>query len=351
MLKHRLYQDDLEYCISYSAIEWDKLANKTILITGATGTIGRFLIDAIMLRNKIYSSNIFIIAVSRTEKTARICFSDYFKNSQFRYVSHNINMPLTDIGNVDYIIHAASNTHPVAYATDPIGTITTNVFGTYHVLNYGKNHNVTRIMLLSTVEIYGENKSNSERFREQDCGYIDCATLRAGYPESKRVSESLCFAFQEKYVLDIVISRLCRVYGPTITNSDSKALSQFIHNGTNNEDIVLKSKGTQVFSYCYIADAVTALLVILLNGKSGEVYNIADPASEISLKGLAKLIADFSKKKVIFELPNQEEVKGFSKATKALLDSSKLAALNWLARDTIKSGIMKTIEILKNQGD
>lgn len=348
MIDHKLYYEDLEYCISYP-LDWRKLENKTILIIGATGLIGQFMIDMLMLRNKTYSSNISIIAISRNSEIANNYFNDYLNNSAFNYISHDINKPLENINSVDYIIHAASNTHPIAYTTDPIGTITTNVLGTYNMLNYSKQNNNTRSMLLSTVEIYGENNIKKEKFSEDDCGYINCAELRAGYPESKRVSESLCYAFKEKYKMDIVIPRLCRIYGPTMTPSDSKVLSQFIKNAINNESIILKSNGNQLFSYCYVADAVTGILTILLNGKSGEVYNIADSNSDISLKELANLVALKAGTNVIFRIPEQLEYSGYSKATKAILDSSKLDALGWKTRDSISTGVEKTIDILKRK--
>lgn len=94
-------------------------------------------------------------------------------------------------------------------------------------------------------------------FDEDYCGFINCNTLRAGYPESKRCGEALCQAYIRQKGLDIVIPRLTRSYGPTMLMSDSKAVSQFIKKGLAGEDIVLKSKGNQYYSYTYVADAVS----------------------------------------------------------------------------------------------
>ena len=130
--------------------------------------------------------------------------------------------------------------------------------------------------------------------------------------------------------------------------SDTKAISQFIKKGISSEDIVLKSAGTQNYSYTYMADAISGLLTIILKGESGEAYNIADEASNITLKDLAKIIADHAGKKVVFEIPDATEAAGYSKATKALLDGSKLKKLGWKPCYGIKEGIERTLDILKN---
>lgn len=330
----RTYQSDIDYVVGLS-LPWEKLHNKTVLISGASGMIGTFLIH-VLLKRGIHTK---VIAIGRKESSAKERFSEYWDSEYFQFVNHDINMPLQNIEHADFVIHAASNTHPVAYASDPIGTVTTNILGTYNLLNYTSQCSAERFLLASSVEIYGENRGDTEYFDETYCGYINCNTLRAGYPESKRASESLCQAYKKANQLDIVIARLARTYGPTMLSNDTKAISQFIKNGLAKEDIVLKSEGTQLYSYNYVADSVSGLLTILLKGENGEAYNIADEASDISLKDLATIIAKLSGTKVIFSLPDEVERSGYSKATKALMDSSKLKALGWSAHWDIGKGI------------
>lgn len=206
-----------------------------------------------------------------------------------------------------------------------------------------------RFLFLSSVEVYGENRGDTEYFSEDYCGYINCNTLRAGYSEGKRVGEALCQAYREQKKVDVVIARLARTYGPTMLISDTKAISQFIKKGVAKENIILKSTGNQLYSYTYVADAVSALLTILLEGESGEAYNVADEESDITLRDLAQVIADYSGVQVCFEYPSEVEKMGYSKATKAVLDVEKLKKLGWKAQWDIKSGIKKTInELRKN---
>ena len=132
------------------------------------------------------------------------------------------------IDTVDYILHLASNTHPMQYSTDPIGTVTTNIIGVQNMLDFAVDHNATRFAFASSNEIYGENRGDVEFFNEDYCGYINSNTMRAGYPESKRCGEALCQAYKAQKGLDIVVPRLTRSYGPTMLMSDTKAVSQFI---------------------------------------------------------------------------------------------------------------------------
>lgn len=343
----KLYQEDIKYIASLN-LPWKNLNNKAVLISGASGLIGSCFIDTIMERNK-YGMNCKVYALGRNIEKAKERFNYCWNNSLFEFISYDINKPLigNDIGDVDYVLHLASNTHPVAYATDPIGTITTNIIGTRNMLEFSVDKNVTRFVFASSNEIYGENRGDVEKFDEDYCGYINSNTMRAGYPESKRCGEALCQAYIQQKGLDVVIPRLTRSYGPTMLMSDTKAISQFIRKAICNEDIILKSKGTQYYSYTYVSDAVSGLFTILLCGKCGEAYNIADDASDIMLKDLAGIIADASGRKVVFELPDELEKAGYSKATKARLESSKLRELRWTAKYNINQGINRTINILK----
>lgn len=346
--KNNLYIEDIKK-VSNLDLPWNKFKNKTILVSGASGLIGTFLIDVLMDKNLFDNLNCNIYALSRDEKNAKIRFSNYLNNKLFNIVIGDINdeIKILETTNVEYIFHLASNTHPKAYSTHPIETIKTNIIGTNNLLKFADTHNTERFCFLSTCEIYGENRGDVEKFKEDYCGYIDCNTLRAGYPESKRCGEALCQAYVEEKNIDIVIPRLTRAYGPTMLMSDTKALSQFIKNALEGNDIVLKSKGNQYFSYIYVADAVSGILTIMLNGEKGEAYNISDEESDIQLKDLAKIIAGYIKKKVVYELPDKIEENGYSKATIARLDSSKLRNIGWNSIYNIKDGVERTIEILK----
>lgn len=346
--ENQLYKEDIEYVVSLD-LPWNLLKDSSILISGASGLVGSCLIDVIMRKNVTSSLNCTVYALGRNETKAKERFPYCWDDDKFIFISHDINTPLEIAGldEVGYVLHMASNTHPVAYATDPIGTVTTNIIGTNNMLEFAVNHNARRFAFASSNEIYGENRGDVEFFDEYYCGYIDSNTMRAGYPESKRCGEALCQAYIKQKGMDIVIPRLTRSYGPTMLMSDTKAISQFIRKGVAREDIVLKSAGIQYYSYTYVTDAVAGVLTVLLEGECGAAYNIADESGDIMLKDLAKIIAQYSGKKVVFELPNDVEKSGYSTATKARLDGNKLKQRGWQAKYNIQSGIERTIQILK----
>lgn len=165
---------------------WQKLEGKTVMISGATGMIGKCLTDLLMLHGEIR-----VIALSRNETAARARLGMYFDHSRFRYISCDVNQQIPECGPADIIVHAASNTHPRQYAQDSIGTIASNVFGTKNLLDYGASHGLSRFCFVCSVEVYGENRGDQEKFDEKYLGYLDCNTLRAGYPESKRLRGGL----------------------------------------------------------------------------------------------------------------------------------------------------------------
>ena len=188
-------------------------------------------------------------------------------------------------------------------------------------------------------------------FDEKYCGYIDCNTLRAGYPESKRAGEALCQGYIRQKGMDIIIPRLARTFGPTLLSTDTKAISQFLKKGAAGEDIVLKSEGKQFYSYTYVADAVCAMLFLLFKGKCGECYNVAYGEGNITLKELAETIAFMQGKKVVFELPDETEKAGYSTATKAVMSGEKLSSLGWRPIYTLDQAIKRTVEVLKSENE
>ena len=351
------YKEDLQTLLSQDIL-WEKLSGKTVMISGATGMIGKCIIDLLMLRNRQtecenpckenIEAPVTVVALSRNEKRAQERFGEYWNMDTFRYISCDVNEVIPECGKVDYIIHAASNTHPLQYSQDSIGTITANIIGTKNLLDYAAAHQTERFCFVSSVEIYGENRGDVERFGEEYLGYINCNTLRAGYPESKRLGETLCNAYFQTYQLDFVIPRLSRVYGPTMLDSDSKAVAQFIKKAATGEDIVLKSAGTQLYSYTYAPDAAMGVLTVLLKGEQGEAYNISDIDSEVTLRQITEWLAEDNGMEVVFEIPDASEQRGYSTATKALLDTEKIMELGWTPQTHMREGLRKTVYALKN---
>lgn len=326
----------------YKNFNFESLKNKSILITGANGLIGSYLIDYLTYLNSQQEYNIKIFAMSRSLEKLK---NRFFERPNLFYIEQDLNKPLSVDEKFDYIIHAASNAHPLAFSKDPVGTMKTNLLGTINLLDSIKDNQNTKFLYISTGEIYGNNVDKA--FTENDCGTVDSKLARSCYPESKRAAETLCMAYSQQYGTYTNVARLCYVYGPTITQDNSRADAQFLRNALDKKDIVLKSAGSQRRTYCYVADVVSAILTILTKAPSMEVYNIANKNSIVSIKEYAQTLASLAGTNLQFEIPDEVEKRGYSKSADSILDASKLSQLGWFPQYDIKSGLEHTLKIKK----
>lgn len=318
----------------------------SILVTGATGLIGSCLIDTLLLANRELNCDYTIFALGRNLEKLEKRFSYACNDNHLNFVVQDVCAPLENCGKVDYIIHAASNADPRSYALYPAETLLTNIYGANNVLNFAKKIENVKVLFTSTFETYGKIE-DCEAFKEEQYGLIDYNSVRSCYPESKRCAEILFRCYEQEYGVKYSIARLCSIYGPTMDPNDSKAHAQFIRNALNNEDIVLKSEGKPRRTYLTVFDTVSAMFKILFDGKSGEAYNVASDKSVVSIAEVAHTVASICGRKVIFDLPDEIESRGFSAPQNSILDSTKLKELGWEAQYNLQQGMELTIKILK----
>ncbi len=343
MINNKIYREAVEKVIPLIDIK-----DGRVLVTGASGLIGSCLVDLLLLANR-HGRNFDVYALGRNAEKLKKRFPFFLECDLLHFVEQDIQTPLDNTIHYDFIIHGASNADPRNYALYPAETMLVNVVGAMNILNYCKEHLFTRVIMLSTFEVYGN--SGKDVYQEEDAGVINQNVIRSCYPESKRCMEILTRCYVEEYGINAVIGRLCSIYGPTMLKDDSKAHAQFIRNALRGEDIVLKSKGDQRRTYCYVIDAITGLLYVLGKGATGEAYNISNEESVVTIAEVAKTIAEIVGTKVVFDMPDDIEKKGFSKPQNCVLDNHKLKALSWQGRYNIRTGLKECIDILKDQSN
>ena len=335
------YMNDIQRIINKN---FEYLKNKTVFITGASGLVGSFLVDTLRYLNKNYDYKITIYATFSSKTSLINRFPDINTEAYFIPIIQDIKSPINLNAEIDYLIHAASNTHPALYAEKPVETIKLNILGTASILDFAQKSSNCKTIFLSTLEVYGEDAS-IEEFYEEDIGYINFMISRSCYPESKRLCETMCHAYINQYKQNIVIARLGYIYGPTVKLTSSKADVQFLNKALAGKNIILKSPGLQKRSYCYVADTVSALLTILNNGECGQAYNIASKKSNVQLKDFARILANIAGVKVEYGSLGDIEIKGGSQVLNSTLNSNKLSALGWHSVFSLEEGIAHTLAI------
>lgn len=343
--KSKLYCQDLQQAIGQT-VGIENLRGQTIMITGATGLIGSFLVDMLMQYNLLENADVTVLAVGRS----RVRLADRFgvpESDKLVFVEHDVTEYLSTDFHVDYLIHAASNAYPAAFNRDPVGTMMSNIQGTKNLLDYGKEHGCKRFLFVSSGEVYGQGSASLESYSEEYSGYVNPVEPRSCYPNSKRAAETLCAAHKKQFGTDVVVVRPCHTYGPNATQSDNRANVQFVNSVLSGETILLNSAGTQLRSYCYIADNASGILTVLLNGVSGEAYNIANVDSIATIRQFADCCASKANSHVEFVSPDAVALAERSPISRQVLNSAKLESLGWHGMYSVDTGVDHTIRILR----
>lgn len=339
-----ILKEDLLTIISSDLVEWGKIDNHTIVITGATGLIGSILVKAFLLRNEIYRSNIKIKLVVRDAKNAEEILG---KNKSITYIEETVEKCIIQ-EKVDYIIHGASPTKSKFFIEKPVETIDTIVMGTKNMLEIAKKLQVKSIVILSSMEMYGMLQSDNTT--EEKIGYINILNTRSSYSEGKRMAELYSYSYFKEYNIPVKIGRIAQTFGAGISPNENRVYKTFLDSILEGKDIILKSTGKTKINYSYTTDTILGLLCILIKGKSGEAYNIVGPKTNMTILDSAQwLIEEFGKKntKVVVDIPNTNQ--GFAPENEMILSNDKLLKLGWKYQYDLKKGYKRLLDYMKEE--
>lgn len=343
MKKDILYQD-ADRILKHD-IDWDKLRDARVLVTGASGMLGSYITRTLCLlkQNKSWETEIYAL-VRNPDK-----FPEDLRDN-VNIIRQSVAEPIdTDI-KFDYIIHAASPASPLIMKDDPVGTIAANTLGAYYTLDLARKSGAKGYLFISSREIYGQPYEDQREFTEETYGFVDPLSARSCYPEGKKAAETMCASFAQQYGLNVKIARLAHTYGPGMSIDDGRVQADFLRDVVNHRDIVLKSEGKPVRTYTYVSDAVAAIFHILLSSDE-MVYNISSPEATVSIRQLAETLADAYPErglKLAFDIPENQKNTGAAPFTLGILNSDKLNAIGWKPQYSLKDGLMRTVEYLES---
>lgn len=323
------------------------LAHSAILMTGATGLVCSPIADLIFYANREMGTSITLYLAGRSEERTAMRFPD----QKYYFVDYDATKPIGNPFNfhVDYIIHGASNSAPKDISGHGIETMTDNFIGLYELLKYADRERVQNTLYISSSEVYGR-KSDEKPFEEDSYGYVDILSPRSSYPSSKRAAETLCACFANERKIKTTIVRPGHIYGPTARRSDNHVSAEFSFRAADGKDIVLKSSGSQIRSWCYCLDSATAILNVLAKGKAANAYNISNPASVASIRKMAELLAEIGGVNLKAATPTEREKAAFNPMRNSSLNSEKLMKLGWQGLFDAKTGFSHTVQIIRESG-
>ena len=343
-------QEDFEQ-ILHSNINFDQFKNSRFLITGATGLIGSLLIKYLLYCDRICHLDLHIYALVRNEKKAKNVFEEEIQNPHLTLVKADL---LEDdcafSFHVDHIIHTAAVTASKQMVEQPIETIFTSIEGLKKILDYAVNTQSQSVVYLSSMEVYGQMKRDG-KVSEEQLGYVDLSNARSSYPESKRMCECICTAYAKERQLNVKSIRLAQTFGAGISRQENRVFAQFTRSAMRNEDIILHTKGQSEGNYVYTSDAITAIFTVLTKGARGEIYNVNNENSHLTIAQMAELVAQVlgnGQIKVIYDIPEDASVYGFAPDTKLHLDASKIMTLGWKPKVELEESYRRLARWIKD---
>ena len=346
--KNTILQEDLEQIVEKT--DFSSYMHSSVLITGATGLVGSRIVLALLCANRMKHTDITVYAVVRNLEKAKRIYEEQFSNEKLTFIVWDITQEMSLDVSIDYVIHTASVTASKFMVEKPVETIEAALLGTRNILNLAKEKKIRSMVYLSSMEMYGRFEQ-SESVTEDMCGSIDTLAIRSNYPLSKRMCENMCVAYHAEHGVPVKIARLAQVFGAGILPGENRVFAQFARSAMAKQDIVLHTAGKSEGNYCYLADAIRAIYVIMSKGIDAQAYNVVNEETHITIADMAKMVAKEIAKdeiQVVFDIPETNTF-GYAADTKMKLSSKKLKGLGWAPIYDLSASYKRMVEGIRSE--
>lgn len=356
----KIVKEDLAYIHNkLNKKEKKKFRNSTVLITGCAGFLGYYFMQYLSK----YSNELGIKKIIGLDNfmLSNPEWIEKLQEKNKKVTIHTFNVITDELKDIkgakeaNLIIHMASIASPIFYRKYPIETIDANIWGLRSLLDFYKDRDIKGLLFFSSSEIYGdpdvENIPTSEEYR----GLVSCTGPRACYDESKRFGETMCSLFAKEHNMPIGVARPFNNYGPGVSIKDKRVVADFANSAYNGKDIVMFSDGSPTRTFCYISDAITGYLKILMYGKY-DYFNIGINRPEITMKELSKIYQKAAKKifnndiKVKFEKSSDKDYLTDNPNRRSPIIKKAAKKLDYKPEILVEEGVERFLKFLKESG-
>tara|TARA_B100000989_G_scaffold214069_1_gene162721 strand:- start:3308 stop:4375 length:1068 start_codon:yes stop_codon:yes gene_type:complete len=334
---------DIENIVNNLNLEKVKLQQKNILITGAFGFIGKYILDVFIklieennIELNIYALDNFI--------TSKQMYLNYYKERGINCINHDITNPLNLDIEFHYVISLAGIASPYYYQKYPLQTLNTSILGVQNLFKL--NHNKeTRFVYFSSSEIYGDPNEENIPTKESYRGNVSSIGPRACYDESKRVGETICYIYSKKFNKNISIVRPFNVYGPSMEINDYRIIPNITRSFLFKEKLNIYDNGKQTRTYCYISDAINGFLKVIFNREKFEIYNIGNNTGEINVLNLVERVEKVINTNIDYQISDYPKEYPADQPQRRCPDISKaIKKINYKPLITLDEGIQNHFE-------
>lgn len=352
-MTHPIIAEDFKRIAESIRGEAELLAGRTLLISGGAGFIGSYFCGTIALLNRaVLSRPCRVISIDNHITGASDNGIFGAEDPHIRRIRGDVTAPLELDAAPDYIIHAAGLASPVYYRQYPLETIESAVYGAKNLLEFARKHPIKSFLFFSSSEIYGDPAAHAIPTPETYKGNVSSIGPRACYDESKRLAETLCMVYHERYGVPVKIVRPFNVYGPGMRGNDYRVVPTFLARALAGKALPVHDKGNQTRTFCYITDAMAGFFKVLLSAPAGRIYNVGRDAEEIDMMALATMVADlFPQEEVRAELVAYPETYPADEPRRRCPDLTKIRRdLGYEPRVALSEGLLRTLAWFRDAG-